>query len=166
MNNETIAFFVITLTSIIYSIFSLHVTKTLGKRTRVKQIQEEVNRISKRMPDTHKMSEKEKLEFQKEQDKLPSLLSESMSLQFKPLLISLPIFIVLSYLIKTYFPYFSIQLSFSIPTFPYYWLILRFDNFPNWRDTFGPFGWFILTLLLSSLMAQAIIPRIEKRRTK
>jgi uncharacterized membrane protein (DUF106 family) len=166
MEPEVLAFFAITITAIVYSVISIHIAKTIGNRTKLKQIQEEINKINKKMQEMHKMSEKEKAEFQKEQDKLPALLSESMVLNFKPLLISLPIFFVLSYLVRTYFPSFHIQLSFSIPTFPYYWLLLRFDNFPNWRNEFGSLGWFILTLLVSSLISQAVIQQIEKRRKK
>lgn len=166
MGTEAITFLVITLIAVIYSVVSLHIARTIGNRARVKQIQEEVGRINKKLQETHKMSEKEKAEFQKEQDKLPSLLSESMVLQFKPLLISLPMFIILSYFIKTYFTSFVILLSFSIPTFPYYWLLLRFGDFPNWRNEFGPFGWFILVLVISGLVAQAIIHETEKRRKK
>ena len=166
MEPEVLAFFAITITAVIYSFISIHINRTIGNRARVKKIQEEVNKINKKMQEMHKMSEKEKAEFQKEQDKLPALLSESMVLQFKPLLIILPIFAILSYLIRTFFPYFNIQLGFSIPTFPYYWLLFRFDNFPNWRNKFGSFGWFIVAVLVGSLVAQAIIQQIEKRRKK
>jgi len=165
MEDSTVAFFIITATAMIYSALSLYITRTLGNRKRVKEIQEEMNRISAGLKKVDSTEARRK-EAEKEQAKIPGLMTESMILQFKPLVVILPIFAVISYLVKTFFPYFQIKLGFSVPTFPYYWMLLRFnlDSFPNWRDEFGTFGWFILCLVFSGIFIQLITDAFEKRR--
>ena len=168
MEDPTVAFFIITATAMIYSALSLYITRTLGNRKRVKEIQEEMNRISSGLKKAGDSTEARRKEAEKEQAKIPSLMTESMILQFKPLVVILPIFAVISYLVKTFFPYFQIKLGFSIPTFPYYWLLLNFnlDSFPNWRNEFGTFGWFILCLVFSGIFIQLISDAFEKRRKR
>lgn len=168
MNDPTIAFFVITVSAVIYSAVSLHINKTVGNRKRVKEIQEEMNRISVKLKKIDYGTDAGRKESEEEQGKIPKLMSESMVLQFKPLLVILPIFAILTYLIRTSFPYFAVKLGFSIPTFPYYWLLLRFnfDTFPNWRDEFGTFGWLLLCVVFSGIIIQVITDRIERMRRK
>jgi len=86
-------------------------------------------------------------------------MSESMMLQFKPLLIMIPIFLLLSYVVKNVFPNFTIKLAFALPIF-----IQNLDRFPNWRDEFGPLGWFVLCLLFSGLLMQFIIDKTTKKK--
>lgn len=168
MDDPTVAFFAITLSAVIYSALSLHINKTIGNRKRVKEIQGEMNRISAKLRRTGYDTDAGRKEAEMEQEKIPKLMSESMMLQFKPLLLILPIFVILSYLVRTSFPYFSVKLGFSIPTFPYYWLLLRFnfDTFPNWRNEFGTFGWLLLCVVFSGIVIQVVVEQIEKRRRK
>jgi uncharacterized membrane protein (DUF106 family) len=168
MEDPSIAFFLITVTAMVYSIASLHISRTLGNRKRVKEIQAEMKRISAGLKKMDYSTEAGRKEAELEQEKIPSLMTESMVLQFKPLVIILPIFAVVSYLVKTFFPYFGIKLGFSIPTFPYYLLLLRFnmvmDAFPNWRDEFGTFGWFTLCIIFSGIFVQVLTDYFEKRK--
>jgi uncharacterized membrane protein (DUF106 family) len=168
MEDPIVAFFVITASAVIYSAISLHINKTIGNRRRVKEIQEEMNRISAKLKKVGYESEAGRKEAEIEQERIPKLMSESMMLQFKPLIVILPIFAVLTYLVRTTFPYFSIKLGFSIPTFPYYWLLLRFnlDSFPNWRNEFGTFGWLLLCVVISGILIQVITDRIEHTRRR
>lgn len=168
MDDPTIAFFIITISAVIYSAVSLHINKTIGNRKRVKEIQNEMNQISAKLKKIDYESDAGRKEADEEQSRIPKLMSESMMLQFKPLLIILPIFAILTYFIRTSFPYFAVKLGFSIPTFPYYWLLLRFnfDTFPNWRDEFGTFGWLLLCVLFSGLVIQIVVEQVEKRRRK
>lgn len=168
MDNSMIAFIVITVSAVIYSAVSLHINKTVGNRKRVKEIQNEMNRISGMLRKTDYNNETSRKQAEAEQERIPKLMTESMVLQFKPLLIILPIFAILSYFVRTTFPDFAIKLGFAIPTFPYYWLLLRFnlDTFPNWRDQFGTFGWLLISVLISGLITQVVVDQIEKRRRK
>jgi uncharacterized membrane protein (DUF106 family) len=168
MDDSTIAFVVITVSAVIYSAIALHINKTVGNRKRVKEIQNEMNRISGMLRKTDYNNEALRKQAEAEQEKIPKLMTESMVLQFKPLLLILPIFAILSYFVRTTFPNFAIKLGFAIPTFPYYWLLLRFnlDTFPNWRDQFGTFGWLLISVLVSGLITQVVVDQIEKRRRK
>lgn len=168
MDDPTIAFFIVTVSAVIYSAVSLYINRTVGNRKRVKEIQAEMNRISAKLRKIDYSSDAGRKEADEEQAKIPKLMSESMILQFKPLVVILPIFAVLTYLVRTSFPYFQIELGFSIPTFPYYWLLLRFnfDTFPNWRNEFGTFGWLLLCVLFSGIIIQTVVDQMEKRRRK
>jgi len=161
MENPNIAFFVITLTALIYSVISLHITRTLGNRKRVKEIQEEMNRISNMLKKADYSNETGRKDAEKEQGRIPTLMMESMMLQFKPLIVTIPTFLGLSYVLKNFFPNFAIKLAFALPVF-----IQNLDRFPNWRDEFGTFGWFVLCLLLSGIIVQLVLDRSEKRRKK
>jgi uncharacterized membrane protein (DUF106 family) len=168
MDDPTVAFFVITISAVIYSAVSLHINKTVGNRKRVREIQEEMNRISAKLRKVGYDTEAGRKDADEEQSKIPKLMSESMMLQFKPLLVILPIFAILTYAIRAAFPYFAVKLGFSIPTFPSYWLLLRFnlETFPNWRDEFGTFGWMLLSVVFSGIIIQIVVDQIEKRRRK
>ena len=159
MEDPTVAFFVITVTALLYSAMSLHISKTIGNRRRVKEIQDEMNRISAKLRKLDLNSESGKKEAEAEQGKIPELMSESMMLQFKPLVIMIPIFLLLSYIVKNVFPTFTIKLAFALPIF-----IQNLDRFPNWRDEFGPLGWFVLCLLFSGLLMQFIIDKTTKKK--
>jgi uncharacterized membrane protein (DUF106 family) len=168
MDDPVISFFIISICAVIYSAVSLHINRTVGNRKRVKQIQQEMNAISAKLRKVDYSTDAGRKEADEEQARIPQLMSESMVLQFKPLLIILPIFAVLTYAVRTAFPSFLINLGFSIPTFPYYWLLLRFnfDTFPNWRNQFGTFGWLLLCVLFSGIVTQIVVDQFEKRRRK
>jgi len=159
MDEPTVAFFAITLTALVYTAFSIHITGVIGNRKRVKEIQEEMNRISAKLREIDYNTEAGRKEAEEEQRKIPALMNESMMLQFKPLLITLPLFLIMSYIVRTLFPNFVIKLAFALPIF-----IQNLDRFPNWRDEFGPLGWFILCLLFSSILMQVIIDRTKGRK--
>lgn len=162
MIDATLAFFAISSTAVVYSALSTHITKTWGNRTRVTQIQAEMNRINNLMTEAVKKNdEKKKKEAEAEQAKIAGLMKESMILQFKPLAITLPIFFGLSWALRTLFPNFQIKLAFALPI-----VIQNFDRFPNWRDTFGVIGWFILALIFSGLLVQFIAGKIAEMRKK
>lgn len=154
MPDPTPAFAAITSMSVLYSAFSLFITQRFGNRQRVKEIQEQINAVHKGYSGALKRNDKpEMAKYEAEQAKLPGLLKESMLLQFKPLLITLPFLFILPWVARTYFPDFVITLPFSLPVF-----IQHLERFPNWRSVFGPVGWFwvafIFTSLLASLMTQ------------
>lgn len=155
-----LAFFAISLTAVVYSAISGHITKVWGNRTRVTQIQADMNRINNMMTEAVKRNdEKKKKEAEAEQARIPNLMKESMVLQFKPLIITLPIFFVASWFMRSAFPEFQMKLAVALPIF-----IQNLDRFPNWRDTFGAIGWFILALIFSGLLFQFISGKIEQIR--
>jgi len=160
--DSTLTFFAITLTALVYSAISGLITNKLGNRARVTQVQAEMNRINNMLSEAVKQNdEKKKKDAEAEQGRIPELMKESMMLQFKPLIVTLPIFFALSWGLKAAFPEFTIKLSFALPIF-----IQNLEKFPNWRDTFGVIGWFILALLFSGLLMQFIVGKITEMKKK
>lgn len=157
-----ISFFAITCTAVVYTALSSHAQKILGNRDRAKQIQDEMNRINNIASEAMKTSdEKKKKEAELEQEKMGGLMKEMMILNFKPLIITLPVFYGLSAAMRSLFPAFQIKLAFALPIF-----IQNLDKFPNWRSEFGVLGWFILTIIFSGLLIQAITGKMLPAKKK
>jgi len=162
VEDPVLAFFAISITALVYTAASNIIMQRIGDRKRLKWIQDEVNRINKIALEAAKSDdEKKKKEADELQAKLPDLLKESMVLQFKPLLISLPLFIIVSWGLRQLFPSFEIKLAFAIPV-----VVQNLERFPNWRDTFGVFGWFILTILFGGILMQFVVSTLEKSGKK
>ncbi|VVB65440.1 Uncharacterised protein [Candidatus Gugararchaeum adminiculabundum] len=149
MDYEVFAFCAVTLVAILYAIFSHFITLKLGNRQRVKEIQARVNQITKEVQEASKRGDSKTAE--KLQGEMSPLLMESMKHQFKPLLVIFPLLFILPGMLRSYFPFYSIKLGFALPVF-----IQNFDRFPNWRDFFGPVGWFWVFVLFFSLFLQLV----------
>lgn len=96
-------------------------------------------------------------EFEKEMN---SMLTGMLKSQFKLLIFTLPLIFVYGFIssqLMVYFGEFIITLPFHIPI-PQ----LNLSQLLNWRDTFGPVGWFWITFLLSSVAAQVVQKGYEK----
>jgi len=155
--------FVIAAAALVYYTISSYILTKTGSKQRIKEIQDEMNRINNRAIEAAKpnASESVKKEAEDLQAKMPELLKESMIVQFKPIIFTLPVFFVLIWLLKFAFPYFVVVLPFKLPIFIY-----NIQNFPNWRDTFGVTGWFILVTFFGGLALQYIAGVFEKARKK
>lgn len=162
IEDPTTAFFAIAITALVYAAISNEMIKKLGDKKRVKHIQDEMNRINKMAIEVGKTGdEKRRKEAEEQQAKIPDMLKESMILQFKPLVVTLPIFFGVSWVVKQVFPSFEVKFSFALPIF-----IQNLDRFPNWRDTFGVFGWFILAIIFGGMLLQYVIGQLEKKAQK
>lgn len=162
MANETLAFGVISLIGIAYALISIGITNRFGNRQRVKEIQKQINDTTKAyQAAVKKGDEAETKKWEAEQGKMPSLLRESMVLQFKPLVFLLPFLLILPAVCRWLYPDFVITLPFQLPI-----AIQHFERFPNWRSEFGAVGWFWLAFLFSSLLAQGITGQVKKLRQK
>jgi len=162
MPDPTLAFAAITGMSILYSALSLIITQKYGNKQRVKEIQARINSVSKGYSDALKRNDKADLaKYEAEHARLPELLKESMFLQFKPLLITLPFLFILPWVVRTYFQDFVITLPFSLPVF-----IQHFEHFPNWRNVFGPVGWFWVSFIFASLSASLLTQTYKKLQGK
>ncbi|MFH1285656.1 MAG: EMC3/TMCO1 family protein [Candidatus Micrarchaeota archaeon] len=147
-----LGFFAISLLALVYSLFTAYVTNRFGNRERVKEIQKIMGDLSKNFNEATKRGNKDEIKkAEEEQAKMPNLLMESMILQFKPLIFSLPLLIILPMILRSLFPVFEITLPFSLPIF-----IQNFDKFPNWRNVFGAVGWFWVVLLFGGFAMQMI----------
>ncbi|MEM3361871.1 MAG: EMC3/TMCO1 family protein [Candidatus Anstonellaceae archaeon] len=129
-----------------YLLYSL-VVKFLVDKEKIKQINQKSKDLQLQISQASKEKDEKKLEeLSKEYEKLiPELFSISF-MQLKPLIPLIPILIFLSSWLKQTYNNFVIKLPFSLPIF-----IQNLDRFPNWRDTFGPIGWFWLSVIFISL---------------
>jgi len=157
-DDVTLAFFAISIAALIYSAVANLLIQKIGNRERAKQIQDEMSRVNKLAEEAMKSgNEKKKKEAEDAQAKMPGLLKESMILQFKPMLVVLPVWYLLAWALKQAFPAFEVKLSFALPI-----VIQNLENFPNWRDTFGVNGWFILAILFGGLLMQFIVGKMKE----
>ncbi|MFH1095043.1 MAG: EMC3/TMCO1 family protein [Candidatus Micrarchaeota archaeon] len=142
-----------------YSVFSTLVMSWLGNPKRLAQLQKQSNDIQKRLQEALKSKDDHKISAAtKEYDQtLMPLMKETLILQFKPMLVILPTFILLSGLVRDHFKDFIITLPFQLPIF-----IQNLEKFPNWRDTFGVIGWFLLCILVWGLAISIIKSLWEK----
>lgn len=89
-----------------------------------------------------------------------SMLSGMMKAQFKILIFTIPLIFVYGFIsqqLMANFGEFIITLPFYLPI-PQ----LNLEQLINWRDTFGPVGWFWITFLISSVAAQIVQGQLEK----
>lgn len=146
----------ITLAAVIYASFSIFINRTLGNRKRLDQIREEINKYQKESNEAMKKKDEKKLkELENKQDELLKMTNEMLMLQFKPLLVILPVFFLASSFIRSTFPEFVITLPISLPT-PVGFSIV-------WRNVFGPFGWFIICVLITSLLVEISTALLKKK---
>jgi len=89
-----------------------------------------------------------------------SMLSGMLKAQLKILLFTIPLIFVYGIISQ------QLMLNFGefIITLPVHLPIPQFnlEQLINWRDTFGPVGWFWITFLISSVAAQIVQGLIEK----
>jgi len=133
-----------------------------GNKKRVKEIQDEINRINKEMIDATKKNDKVRLEkLEKEADKLPALMNESLILNLKGAAISLPIILAIPWIIQNLFANFIITLPFKLPTFS------KTSSFEIvWRDTFGAYGWTLLSIIILGAILQMAYQQVKNIKNK
>jgi len=127
-----------------------------GNRGRIKEIQDEMNKVNKDMMEATKNNDKARLaKLEKEADKLPALMKESMLLNFKGMAFSLPLIIIVPWVVIQAFPGFVITLPFNLPV-PF-----RSANIIDWRNTFGPNGWFWITFIFLGGASQLVYSKVK-----
>jgi len=135
-----------------YVVISTGVTNLFSDQKRIKHIQKTFSDIRNEFEQALKEKNDARMkEIEQRQSKSMPLLMEQTLLMFKPLIVLLPMLIVLLQEIRFAFPGFSITIPISIPV-----AFQNFEQFPNWRDTFGTLGWFRISVLLNSLLLSAI----------
>ncbi|MEM0437808.1 MAG: EMC3/TMCO1 family protein [Candidatus Micrarchaeia archaeon] len=84
--------------------------------------------------------------------RMNTMALDLMKMQVKPMLLTIPLLLVsglISGSLMQLFPDFVMVLPVHLPV-PQ----MNFDHLINWRDTFGPIGWFWISFMVSSLVAQ------------
>ena len=158
MSLDPNAVYIIFAVSFCYSLFSTFVSRKFGKPERIKEIQKTFSSLSKELKEASKSQNKAQMdEVIARQNAAMPMLWESMVLQMKPLIIILPVLFIIPGLMRDNFQNFIIQLPIHLPIF-----IQNFENFPNWRDTFGPVGWFWISVILCAILISVSIKAYEK----
>ena len=150
------SFELITLSAFAFSLINTAITRKIGNRKRLEEIRKEISKYQKESTEALKNKDEKKLkEMETKQEELLKMMNEMLILQFKPLLIVLPIFFITSSIIRSTFPTFSITLPLYLPV-PVGLTIV-------WRNVFGPFGWFIICILLASIVIETATSLLKKR---
>ena len=158
MIDQQIAFYAILVIGVGYSLLSTFIIQKLGNPKKVKAIQEESTQLSKEMSAAVKAKDERRIEeINKRYEAYFPKMSELMILQMKPLIIIFPLLFLLAPLIRSTFSGFTIILPLYLPIF-----IQNLGNFPNWRNTFGPYGWFWLCVLVGGLAISLLKGQWEK----
>ncbi len=173
MDNQT-AMYAIAAIGVAYALVSTFIYQKIGNPKRIKEIQAESSRLSKEMNAAIKSKDDKKIDsINKEYEKFFPQMGEMMMLQFKPLIIVLPLIFILTPIIKHTFSAFTITLPFYLPIFLQRFDMLLnlsflgdFNTFLNWRDFFGPIGWFWLCVLFGGLAVSIIKGGLDKMNSK
>ncbi len=115
-----------------------------------KEMQAEMKKINKKYIDAAKARRDNELRGYEE--KMNKMAVDMMKSQLMPMLVTIPLLFVSSFIateLRVLFSDYSIALPFSLPV-PQ----ASVENFINWRDTFGPVGWFWIMFMVFSFASQ------------
>ncbi|VVB57056.1 Uncharacterised protein [uncultured archaeon] len=141
-----------------YALLSQFIIAKIGNPKRIKEIQAESTRLSKEMQEAAKSKDERRIEaLNKEYEQFMPKITEMMVIQMKPMIVILPLLFILTPAVRGFFGEFVITLPVSLPIF-----IQHFEKFPNWRDTFGAYGWFWICVIFAGLAISLIKGQWEK----
>ena len=162
--SDMVSTIIIAAVGIIIPFVTAFLMEKYADRKRLKEIQDEINRINKEYISAAKRKDEKRIaELDKESDKLGALSKESLMLSFKSMAIAIPIFFIALWIVKYVFPTFEITLPFSLPV-PF-----RSSNLIDMRNVFGPQGWLIITVFIGGILQFAVTSiksAIEKKKSK
>lgn len=145
---------VITAVAGLYSLFLRYMIYEIGGMGKVlemnKKMQEEMRKLNKEYLEAARARNDKVL--REIEARMNTMALDLMKMQVKPMLVTIPLLLfsgLISWLLMHLFPDFVVVLPVHLPV-PQ----ANFDHFINWRDTFGPVGWFWISFMVSSLVAQ------------
>lgn len=146
------SWYLIFLTAFAYTALSSSITNIVSNQKRVREIQQTFKDIRDEFERAMKEKDDAKLQVldKKQRDSMPMIMEQTI-IMMKPLILIIPLLIVLLEEVRLVFSGFVIKLPISLPVF-----FQNLDRFPNWRDTFGPVGWFWICVLLGSLVLSGL----------
>jgi uncharacterized membrane protein (DUF106 family) len=144
----TMADIFVALLALAFSAMTFYANKKLVDRRRLDEIKREVNRFQKEYGEARKSGDEEKLrQLEKRNEEVLGMTKEMMLMQFKPSLVTFPLFFVFSFVVKQ--PPMnaaSISLPFALPVPD----LARFTV--QFRSSFGPLGEFILLSIFFAML--------------
>lgn len=150
--------YAIAIIAIAYTLASRYVIDKIVDRKKVKAIQDESKQLQKELAEASKSGNSARLEEvnKKYEQFMPKMLELSFS-QLKPMIIIIPALAILMPIIRSTFEGFETTLPFYLPIF-----IQNFEHFPNWRNLFGPVGWFWICVIAAGIGISLISPALNK----
>lgn len=149
---------IIALWSVIFSAVSVYLTHTFGGRSKVKQLQKEVNDFQKEFEKATKEKNEKKLEEMKiREPEMMAKMQEMLFLPLKSMVIILPVFFIFIWLVEQFAPAFTIILPFGIHVNEV--LSLNVLN----SSTYGPRGFFIVVSIVANLVFDQLYTRLLER---
>ncbi len=102
----------------LYVVFSVYLQRKLVNPARLREVQETIKAKTKELNELSKSNAGAEVLAQKQKELMP-LLNETMKMQFKPMLVILPIFVILYYLLLPLafhgtVSFFSIKMSYQL----------------------------------------------------
>ncbi|MCX6777443.1 MAG: EMC3/TMCO1 family protein [Candidatus Micrarchaeota archaeon] len=155
-------YYVICIVAGLYTAVSRYITVRFGNQQKMEEIKRRMDALTREYKKaSSEKNDAEMRRIEKEQQKiLPEMMGQSLG-QIKPLIIIFPLIILLSAALKAQFPDFAITLPFSLPI-----IVQNLDKFPNWRDTFGAYGWFWVSVIFISMASQLLVSAAKKFNEK
>jgi len=149
--------FVVVGAALVFACVSFAITRVLGNRRRVKQIQKEINDYNAELRKAAESKDESRIKAAAAREgELTKLTWEMMSFSFKPLLVILPLFwIAYSWVLPAIAePTFMVQLPFSVPSSLAFW--------QQWKDYLGSRGLFIYSLVVIGLVLEFVSTNVLK----
>lgn len=145
----------------LYAVFTVFINRTFGERKKLKKIQDDMKAFQKEYQDAIKKNDQARIkQLEVREKEFAGMMKDMMLLPFKSLIIILPTFLVLIWLLTGWFPHFTIQLPISLHINEIF--ALKILN----PSVYGTRGYFILSAAFIGLILEAILNLIEKIRKK
>ncbi len=158
--------FIIAIAAGAYSAVLRYVMYELGGMRKLmeknKQLQEEMKEINKKYISAARA--RRDSELKKYEEKMNKMAGDMLKSQLKPMLITLPLLLVSTFIagqLREVYSDYVIMFPFSIPI-PQF----NLEHLISWRDAFGPVGWFWISFMLFSFIAQMKIGGVKNGKTK
>lgn len=152
MDELTMNAIIIIIIAICYACFSLFINRKIGKRKETMKIQAEMNEINKELRKAIKEKNDAKMkELEIKQREMMPLMTKIMINSFKPMIVIIPIFMAIIWIIQIIVPSFAINLGFGIPIF-------------HPEPIYGTRGFFVLITFIVGFPLGLIINHIDKKK--
>jgi uncharacterized membrane protein (DUF106 family) len=143
---------IISIIACCYMGFSLFINRKIGKRKETMKIQAKMNEINKQLRQAMKDKNEAKIkEAEAKQKEILPLMTQTMFNSLKPMIIIIPVYAIIIWIITIIIPVFSIDLGFGIPMF-------------HPSNIYGTRGFFVLMTFIIGLPAGLIVSHFEKKQ--
>ncbi len=146
------------------AVFSLLVNfanRKMGIKQRTNELQSEVNSFQKAYQDAVKRNDEAEMErLKKQEPDVMKKMQEMMFLPFKSMVVVIPLFAVIIWLVESQFGKFTIELPIALHLNGNELFGLNVFH----SSTYGPKGFFIVSSLVCGIIVEAVTNRLFKRK--